>query len=1189
MTLLHFFINSLGRHLKKLELELTTDPYVGTDKEKLSLLAPLLLRAEIFWGCRKLELPLFNESIEILEQIERHAVVSISTPTGSGKSTLVPALLAADGYNMVFVTQPRRLACSSIAARVNTTMGRIAAWAVAGTRSNIDCNTRLMYVTDGLLRQLLQFFEVELLDEAFLSSRGIIFFIDEVHERSISIDLCLAFLANLLQNELHSKVKIVLSSATLDSFVERLFEHNDYHKLDIPTPFSLYPVTIHRSWNQNMFDLIEQLHNECKRDEQILCFVKSNSEVTECIALLSQLKNLQAYPLTESQSPIEQQKIILERRIFFSTTVAQTSLTFPSLKYVIDTGLINIPVYDITTDTTVLTEHLASKMTIIQRMGRLGRTVPGKYHQLYKPNVDRPAYQTPEICQSELSNIEFSLRKSPFHADLHTFKQYLPNAPHDEYINMAIRRLQLLDLLDTSNAFTGRGLAIAQLPDFGSLAMSTSVYSGLTEFGCGSDMIRLAAILGVLNNNGILHAIPDSLKRPDEGDFMTLVTLMNVISTHKNAVDNAEFKSIAHILRRALVRLKKFENFFQTSSPHLLAASQVMSEDWSNVARALLTGYWENMYVAMKELNGTNKQYYRYNVADETVAQRKQRAVIAYGTTVNLKVHPTIVLARDTVCGTDRRFCILSFIGIVQPAWLNNTLLRELNITGHEREYLQANVRSSPDFESVAQSVASTISATKIELIGNAGEVLHTELFIRNKLIRLYKWSLVEDNELNNNETLKMNIKHIRKNLHIFHPLAWKYLNETQTPISFTKDDQNSVSVSVKGRDLDYQAVKNDLDVFVWWLRKCVAIRNRYTGVPPKFLRKRNAAIEERISCIADSTRTRDTLISATRHGTRESRMEVVAWIAVCVFHCRLEGGFVRDWVVGHRREHPASDSKAWVLFDKRTGLPQMTQGLIPPDLDCHLPYDKYFDKERFLDEIHKYGFEVKEFREPWRYIFLFDQNAPTGPFNLELIEPHVALTHDRMDFNVNNLYIDRDYTKQLGQKIDLQNPPYSIDLDSTVDDILAYRLTMLRHEEEYMQQRISKMKSRGYELNEKRLSFIPDPLGHRNMVLAPLEYTAEDYKMIEKKFKQTLPNAIIELIEQVRNPKIEALYETQKKIIIAEHSQGGANEMLLFHGTKTDIADNILENGFDDRYFNNDGLFGRFYVYFFYVSMRYL
>jgi HrpA-like RNA helicase len=108
---------------------------------------------------------------------------------------------------------------------------------------------------------------------------------------------------------------------------------------------------------------------------------------------------------------------------------------------VIDTGMINIPVFDIDSKQTVLKEVRAAESTIKQRYGRLGRTRAGEYYALYDFDVTKKPFPTPQICQSDLVNIEFSLRKSPLEHGLNHLKQYLPNEPSPGAINLAIQEL----------------------------------------------------------------------------------------------------------------------------------------------------------------------------------------------------------------------------------------------------------------------------------------------------------------------------------------------------------------------------------------------------------------------------------------------------------------------------------------------------------------------------------------------------------------------------------------------------------------------------------------------------------------------------------------------------------------------------------------------------------------------------
>jgi HrpA-like RNA helicase len=374
----------------------------------------------------------------------------------SGKTTLLPGLLVAEGYDKVIVTQPRRLPCQLICKRVNKTMiidvgsssEKIAGWAVSGVDQNPQA--KILYLTDGLLKERL------LYDKNFITThtqlnKSVVFFIDEVHERSVNIDLCLALLARLLTTkpELKSKMKVIISSATLDSSVPTLFRQIprvDLAEFKMPQMGTLHSVTKNPRPNENILDLVQELCKKRKRHDQILCFVSSVSDVNQCCRLIGEISRgtIVAYPLVQSQHPNVQQTNIEHGTVFFSTTVAETSLTFPSLKYVIDTGMINVPVYDIQSQRTVLKEVRAAESTIKQRLGRLGRTQPGEYYSLYSFKVDDVLYPIPQICQSDLLNIEFSLRKSPLQRGLNYMKAFLPNKPSQESIDATIQQLRQL-------------------------------------------------------------------------------------------------------------------------------------------------------------------------------------------------------------------------------------------------------------------------------------------------------------------------------------------------------------------------------------------------------------------------------------------------------------------------------------------------------------------------------------------------------------------------------------------------------------------------------------------------------------------------------------------------------------------------------------------------------------------------
>jgi hypothetical protein len=362
----------------------------------------------------------------------------------------------------------------------------------------------------------------------------------------------------------------------------------------------------------------------------------------------------------------------------------------------------------------------------------------------------------------------------------------------------------------------------------------------------------------------------------------------------------------------------------------------------------------------------------------------------------------------------------------------------------------------------------------------------------------------------------------------------------------------------------------------------------KQTGVLPRPLKdemlKKCPQMAEKISNITDSKRTKIDLWNGLQGPkcSRETRMECVAWIAVCMFGCRLEGGFIRDWVVGNYVARPSDSSllpTQWIYYQNES--PFIHKEVTPGDLDCHLPTGQYFDIERFLDELHRYKIEFEVFREDWRYVLILDRKAKTGPFTMELIEPHVALTHDLIDFDVNNLSLQKD--KQfLGMKVDVTLSPYSIDLESIVDNILNKCFRILRPiDEEITKERINKMESRGWKQTGQPIFVIPNPPSKYMFNVVALPESTSLYKALSKNMQQIASGIKIISIEQIRNPHLEETYELMKQLIAKECENENPNERELYHGTRDSGIDGILQYGYDDRFYNRDGAWGKSCSYF--------
>jgi HrpA-like RNA helicase len=846
-------ITVVQNFIDKIQREFQTDKkYLGYEIKHFNLIPKLLERVMLYYSCFRTQLPLYEFSEDLLDKIERNAVTTISTATGSGKSTLLPALLVAEGYDKVIVTQPRRLPCQSICERVNETMmidvgssaNQLAGWAVSGTHRNPQA--KVLYLTDGLLKERL------LYDENFINihtklNKSVVFFIDEVHERSVNIDLCLAFLARLLtiKPELKTKMKVIISSATLDSSVPNLFRHIPQAGLaefKMPHMGTLFPVTKMSRPNENVLDLVQELCKKRKRRDQILCFVSSVGDVNQCCRLIGEISRgtIVAYPLVQSQRPKVQRSNIEHGTVFFSTTVAETSLTFPCLKYVIDTGMINTPVYDIESKRTILKEVRAAESTIKQRLGRLGRTQPGEYYSLYSFVVDHVPFPIPQICQSDLMNLEFSLRKSPLEKGLDYIKAFLPDKPSQQSINTMIQQLKHLGILDkgSNDRLTKHGEDLAKLPDFGSLAMSKSVLAALCVRDCGYDLICLSSILGVLNTTNIFKSIPQHLKSPD-GDFMTLLNVMNEILLVKQSISTNQFNleyicqqkglgSIHHILRQALRRYETLEKLFNRSDRYR-GQAQIKSGNWDLIAKALLEGYSDNVFVSMKELQDRNLHFVRYNGQGNTIAVLDLQSTL----TRPINTAPvSLVLARDIRHSTAiRATAILSFVGEIKPEWLEHTIERQVDLTNEEDTYINTGNKFISALSKFSHKINIQKTNGKILLKGSSGVVLNAELHLRQQMISELQFTLTELGSSIAHKNFTENLKSVMKMTRIFNPMKWRWNAQKQVEITINSNTATQTcEITVKGRDSDNKKVREEFASFIGWLRNCAVIRHPNAG-----------------------------------------------------------------------------------------------------------------------------------------------------------------------------------------------------------------------------------------------------------------------------------------------------------------------------------------------------------------------
>lgn len=423
-------------------------------------------------------LPVANLRSDIREKIVSHQNLVLVGETGSGKSTCFPPLLDEFLKNqrsegICAVTQPRRVAARTVCDRVSqmhqSEVGKKVGYHVRFDEKSSP-ETDIVYMTDGILLRKIQF------DPLLVDYSAIM--IDEAHERSLNIDLCLGLLKEVNQNRQQQNllpIKIVIASATIDSgkFTRYLNEQEEDNLLEIPG--KIFPVDvlylenelIDQNFTQAAANLSQKIINDGEAGD-ILIFMPGKAEIKNTIESLKGLslsEEVSILPFHAELQPADQDKIFLpsdKRKIIVATNVAETSVTIDGVKFVIDTGLIKQNRFDPKSGTKqlVLTEHALSG--IDQRAGRAGRTAPGVCYRLFteKSLNRRPKYPVPEIQRSNLDQVVLTMKKVGIHDPL-SFD--FIDKPSKDSVRHSLESLTQIGALDLHGNLTSVGEKIIDL------------------------------------------------------------------------------------------------------------------------------------------------------------------------------------------------------------------------------------------------------------------------------------------------------------------------------------------------------------------------------------------------------------------------------------------------------------------------------------------------------------------------------------------------------------------------------------------------------------------------------------------------------------------------------------------------------------------------------------------------------
>ncbi len=488
---------------------------------------------------QKLSLPILEKKQEILSLLKSEQVIVIAGETGSGKTTQLPQFCLEAGYSdngLIAVTQPRRIAATSTATRVAEELGCSIGGEIGYKirfHEKLSQDSKVLFMTDGILLN-------EIMSDRLLNKYSLIM-IDEAHERSLNIDFLLGYIKKILPKR--PDLKVIISSATIDTEKFSKFYNN---ATIISVSGRLFPVeTLYlpidemeiKKGRTTYVDAAVNAVNEIisMEDEgDILVFMPTEKDITETVQILEgRLKNsCEILPLFARLTRYQQNKIFStynNRKVVISTNIAETSLTVPGIKFVVDTGLARIKRYSPRLRTNCLPIDKISQASANQRKGRCGRVAEGLCIRLYEENefTELREYELPEIKRSNLAGVILNMKSMKI-GQPENFPFIEP--PDKTSFSDAFNQLKELGAVNSKKELTKLGWQMSRMPL--EPHISRMILESINH-GCNSEVAIIAAGLSIV----------DPRERPDEkkesadeahqqfidpdSDFITLLNIWN--------------------------------------------------------------------------------------------------------------------------------------------------------------------------------------------------------------------------------------------------------------------------------------------------------------------------------------------------------------------------------------------------------------------------------------------------------------------------------------------------------------------------------------------------------------------------------------------------------------------------------------------------------------------------------------
>ncbi|MEU8395985.1 ATP-dependent RNA helicase HrpA [Nonomuraea sp. NPDC048892] len=677
-------------------------------------------------------LPVSQRKDDILAAIRDHQVVIIAGETGSGKTTQIPKICLELGRGvrgLIGHTQPRRIAARTVAERIaeelGTGLGEVVGYKVRFTDQASE-RTLVKLMTDGILL-------AELQNDRMLDQYDTLI-IDEAHERSLNIDFILGYVKQLLPKR--PDLKVIITSATIDP--ERFSRHFDDAPI-IEVSGRTYPVEVRYrpladddDQTQGIVDACRELISEGPGD--ILVFLSGEREIRDAADALgkAQLRNTEVLPLYARLSAAEQHRVFQRhtgRRVVLATNVAETSLTVPGIKYVVDPGFARISRYSHRTKVQRLPIEPISQASANQRKGRSGRTSDGICIRLYEEEdfLTRPEFTDPEILRTNLASVILQMTSIGL-GDIEAFPFVEP--PDRRQVKDGVNLLHELGAFNAHGNLTGVGRKLAQLPvdpRLGRMVLEAE------KNGCLREVMVIAAALSIQDPR---ERPADKQQQADEkhrrfadpeSDFMAYLNLWNYLRDKQKELSSSAFRRLCKSEFLNYLRVREWQDIYSQVRQSLGAQPNSQPAPPYQVHVSLLVGLLS--HIGVKDVIDKQRGQDGRRPIQEYLGARNARFAVFPGSTL-AKKQPQWLMSAELV-ETSRLWARVN--AKIEPDWVE-PLAQHLVKRSYSEPHWEKNQGAVIALEKVTLYGVPLVVGRKVNY-GRIDPDLSRELFIRHALV----------------------------------------------------------------------------------------------------------------------------------------------------------------------------------------------------------------------------------------------------------------------------------------------------------------------------------------------------------------------------------------------------------------------------------------------------------------------